>query len=419
MIQYEKFTLSNGLQVLVHEDHTSPLAVLNVLYNVGSKDEDEARTGFAHLFEHLMFGGSVNIASFDEPLQKVGGENNAFTSPDLTNYYITLPSANLETAFWLESDRMLSLSFDPKVLEVQRQVVIEEFKQRYLNQPYGDTWLHMREMAYTTHPYRWPTIGKEIAHIEQATMDDVKNFFKRFYIPNNAILVVGGDVAVPQVKALAEKWFGTIPAGVPYRRALPAEPVQQTPRRKVVQAEVPLHAIVKAWHMPGKLSDDYYACDLLGDILGRGKSSRLYQALVQEQKLFSSASFFNMGSHDPGLMVFEGKLNKGVRLEEGEAAMMQALEKALQSLNQAELEKSKIQAESTLLFGEVELLERCMNLAFATNLGNTELINQEVAAIQAVQLEDLRRVASLYLKEECSNCLWYQSKQAEAAQASI
>ena len=240
MINYEQFVLDNGLQVYVHEDHSAPMAVLNLLYNVGAKDEDEHKTGFAHLFEHLMFGGSQHIGSFDEPLQKVGGENNAFTSNDITNYYITVPSNNLETAFWLESDRMLSLSFDPKVLEVQRSVVIEEFKQRYLNQPYGDAWLKLRPLAYTTHPYRWATIGKEISHIEEATMDDVKAFFSKYYIPNNAYLVVAGDVTLEQVKQLCDKWFAPIPAGKPYLRNLPKEPIQTAPRLLETTADVPL-----------------------------------------------------------------------------------------------------------------------------------------------------------------------------------
>lgn len=410
MIHYEQFVLDNGLKVLVHPDHTTSMAVLNLLYNVGSKDEDASKTGFAHLFEHLMFGGSVNIPVFDEPLQKVGGENNAFTSPDLTNYYITLPSVNLETAFWLESDRMLSLSFDPKVLEVQRQVVIEEFKQRYLNQPYGDVWLHLRDLAYEVHSYKWPTIGKEIAHIEQATMEDVREFFFKYYRPNNAVLVVGGNVTVEEVKRLAEKWFGTIPAGEPRTRNIPAEPKQKAAKRKEVQADVPLDALYKVWHMPGKLSTDYAACDLLSDIIGRGKSSRVYEALVKEQQLFSQANFYISGSNDPGLFVFDGKLSKGVSYEQAESALTEVLKKAKAIIREEELEKAKNQAEASLLFGEVELLERCMLLAFATNNGDPELANQEVAKIQAIQLHDLKRVAESYLTDENCSTLLYKSR---------
>jgi predicted Zn-dependent peptidase len=410
MITYEKFTLANGLTVLVHQDLTTPMAVLNLLYNVGSKDEDPSKTGFAHLFEHLMFGGSKNIAVFDEPLQKVGGENNAFTSPDLTNYYITVPAVNLETAFWLESDRMLSLSFDPKVLEVQRQVVIEEFKQRYLNQPYGDVWLHLRDLAYEVHPYKWPTIGKEIAHIEQATMDDVKSFFFKYYLPNNATLVVGGNVTVPQVKELAEKWFGTIPAGKPYERKLPVEPKQTKAKRKEVQADVPLDALYKVWHMPDKLSSDYNACDLLSDVVGRGKSSRMYESLVKEQQLFSSANFYISGSNENGLFVFDGKMNKGISFEQAEKAVLEVLGNAKNDIREAEVEKAKNQAEASLLFNEVELLERCMALAFATNLGDTEIVNKEVKKIQALQISDLKRVANAYLTEENCSTLIYKSR---------
>src|SRR5690606_24365041 len=257
MIDYQYFPLSNGLKVYVHEDASTPLAAVNIAYNIGSRDEDENKTGFAHLFEHLMFGGSKHIRSYDEPLQAVGGENNAFTSPDLTNYYVTLPAENIETAFWLESDRMLSLSFDPKVLEVQRKVVVEEFKQRYLNQPYGDAWLHLRPLAYQVHPYKWATIGKEISHIENATMDDVKEFFYKFYIPNNAVMVVAGNVKAEEIQTLTERWFGPIPAGNPYRRNLPVEPIQNEARFKEVSADVPLDTIYKVYHMPSSYTKAY------------------------------------------------------------------------------------------------------------------------------------------------------------------
>src|SRR5688572_28870 len=271
MISFKEFELDNGLRVIVHEDPTVQIAVLNILYDVGSRDEHPDKTGFAHLFEHLMFGGSVNIPNYDEPLQKVGGENNAFTNTDITNYYLTVPADNIETGFWLESDRMLSLSFDPEVLEVQRKVVIEEFKQRYLNQPYGDVWLRLRPLSYLKHPYQWATIGKEISHIENATMNDVREFFFHHYVPDNAILVVAGNVKKDQVKKLAEKWFGPIPAGKKRREALPAEPKQTLRRFLEIEASVPASAFYKAYHMPGRFHDDYYAIDLLSDILSRGQ----------------------------------------------------------------------------------------------------------------------------------------------------
>src|SRR5688572_3737649 len=308
MIRYEAFTLDNGLRVIVHEDPTVEIAVVNILYDVGSRDEHPDKTGFAHLFEHLMFGGSANIPSYDEPLQRVGGESNAFTNTDVTNYYLTVPAANIETGFWLESDRMLSLSFDPEVLEVQRKVVIEEFKQNYLNQPYGDVWLKLRPLTYHVHPYQWATIGKEISHIENATMDDVKSFFFQHYVPNNAILVVAGHVTVDQVKQLAEKWFGPIKPGKKSGRKLPNEPAQQAKRVQTVEAKVPANALYKSYHMPGRFHEDYYAADLLSDVLSRGHSSRMYNQLVKEKEIFTSISSFVMGTIDPGQLVISGRV---------------------------------------------------------------------------------------------------------------
>src|SRR5882672_6024346 len=318
MIPFSQFTLDNGLQVIVHEDHSVQIAVMNILYDVGSRDEQPNKTGFAHLFEHLMFGGSKNIPSYDEPLQLVGGENNAFTNTDITNYYLTVPAANLETGFWLESDRMLSLSFEPKVLEVQRKVVIEEFKQRYLNQPYGDVWLKLRPLAYRTHPYQWATIGKEISHIENATMDDVKDFFFTHYVPSNAVLVVAGNVTTDQVKQLSEKWFGPISSGKKKERKLPAEPKQNEKRILNTEANVPANALYKTFHMPGRFHNDYYTVDMLSDILSRGEQSRLYQELVKEKEIFNSISSFVMSTIDPGLLVVNGRLKDGVALADAE-----------------------------------------------------------------------------------------------------
>lgn len=412
-MKYEKFTLENGLQVVVHEDHSTKVAVLNVLYNVGSRDEDENKTGFAHLFEHLMFGGSVNIPSYDEPLQKVGGENNAFTTPDYTNYYISIPSNNLETAFWLESDRMLSLAFDPQSLEVQRKVVIEEFKQRYLDQPYGDAWLNMKPMAYKTHPYRWNTIGKEIAHIEDATMQDVKAFFKKFYIPNNAILVVAGDVNLDQVKSLAKKWFGPIPAGEAYIRNLPQEFDQNEARSKTVEGKVPMSAFYRAYHMPDRLNAKYHAIDLLSDVLGRGKSSRLYTKLVKEEKLLNSVSASITGSIEPGLLVVSGKLKDGVSFEEVDRIVDSEIELLLnEGLDSGELEKVKMQAESSHVFSEVELLNRAMSLAYYTLLGDTELVNKETDKINAVTAEAVLAEAKKMLNKTNCSTLYYQKKDA-------
>lgn len=410
MIQFEEFQLKNGLQVIVHEDPTVQIAVMNILYNVGSRDEQPDKTGFAHLFEHLMFGGSQNVPSYDEPLQLVGGENNAFTNTDITNYYLTLPAANLETGFWLESDRMLSLSFDPKVLEVQQKVVVEEFKQRYLNQPYGDVWLKLRPLAYTTHPYQWATIGKEISHIEDATMEDVKDFFFRYYVPNNAILVVAGNVTVDQVKRLSEKWFGPIPPGRKLERSLPREPKQNAKRFLQVESKVPADAFYKAWHMPGRFHRDYYAADLLSDILSRGQSSRLYQKLVKQKEIFTSISSFVMGTIDPGLLVISGRLKSGITLSQGEEEVVLVLQEFLEKgATEEELTKVKNQAESTIEFGEVEVMNRAMNLAFAKLSGDAGLVNREIERIEEVSLADLQRVAAEILREENSSTLYYKA----------
>jgi zinc protease len=411
MIQYQNFTLSNGLNVYVIEDAATPMAVVNVLYNVGSRDEDENRTGFAHLFEHLMFGGSKNIPSYDTPLQKVGAQNNAFTSADITNYYITLPAANIETAFWLESDRMMSLSFDPKVLEVQQKVVIEEFKQRYLNQPYGDVWLKLRPLAYTQHPYRWATIGKDISHIEEATLDDVRAFFYKFYLPNNATLVVAGNVTTEQVKQLCKKWFEPIPAGPAYIRNIAPEPVQTDARLMEVSAKVPLNAIYKVWKTPGRFEAVFEVADILKDIVGRGKSARLYQQLLKQQPIFAGISAGTTQSSDTGLLVVQGNLNQGVTLEEADAAIESVLQEVVKNnVSEAELTKTKNQAEFLSSFSEIELLNRAMNLAFAANAGNAELVNQEAAKIQRVSLSDLGVSAKQILSPNNCSTLYYRAE---------
>ncbi|MBL7851718.1 MAG: insulinase family protein [Cyclobacteriaceae bacterium] len=410
MIGFSSFTLENGLQVLVHEDHSVDIAVMNILYDVGSRDERPDKTGFAHLFEHLMFGGSKNIPSYDEPLQRVGGENNAFTSTDITNYYLTVPASNLETGFWLESDRMLSLSFEPEVLNVQRNVVIEEFRQRYLNQPYGDVWLKLRPLCYQVHPYQWATIGKEISHIEQATLDDVREFFFRYYLPSNAILVVAGKVTETQVRALCEKWFSPIPAGNKPVRRLPVEPTQTARRELRAQAKVPAHALYKAYHMPGRFHPDYYAADLLTDVLGRGESSRLYRKLVKEDEIFTSISSFSMGTLDPGLIVVNGRLQEGRTHPDAERAVDEILASvASEGPTDEELEKVKNQAASTLEFGEVEVMNRAMNLAFATLSGDPNFVNEEADRIAAVSKEDVRRVARHAFRPENSNVLYYEA----------
>ncbi len=408
MVKFERFILDNGLKVLVHTDQSTPMAVVNVLYDVGARDEDEQQTGFAHLFEHLMFGGSVNIPDYDDPLQVAGGENNAYTTNDLTNYYCQLPSENLETAFWLESDRMLSLAFSKKSLDVQRKVVCEEFKEHYINKPYGDVWHTMRELAFKTHPYRWMTIGKELSHVENAQLEDVKRFFFKHYTPCNAILVVAGNVSTERVRELAEKWFGDIPSGEKYRRNLPVEPEQMEERRMTVHRKVPADAIYKTWHMCSRLDDDYYATDLLTDILGGGASSRLYQSLVKEQQLFTGINCYHFGSLDRGLLAIEGQLIKGVDIKKAEAAIEAELDKIRHELiDERELQKVQNKTESVMAFEDMSVMNRAGSLAFYELLGDGELMNTEFRKYQDVTVHDLNRIANAVLKPSNSNTLWY------------
>ncbi len=414
MIQYEKFTLSNGLRVLVHQNKNVGIAVFNLLYNVGAKDENENKTGFAHLFEHLMFGGSKHIPNFDEHLQNVGGECNAFTSNDITNYYISLPASNLETAFWLESDRMLSLSFDEKVLEVQKNVVIEEFKQRYLNQPYGDVWLKLRPLAYQKHPYRWATIGKDISHIEQATMQDVKDFFFRFYRPNNAVLCIAGNVSVAEVERLARKWFEPIEAGEPYHRNLPAEPAQTQARCLEVSAPVPLDALYKVYKMPARLHPDFETVDLISDILGRGKSSRLFEELVRKKQIFTDISAYITNSVEEGLLVVQGMVNPDVSLQEANQAVENEICELMEKgVSEKELRKVQNKAFSTYLFAKMEELDIAMNLCFFEMLGNAEKYNRYEQDIFSITTQKIRAVAQEILRVEKCSTLFYRAENKD------
>ena len=412
MVKFNRFTLSNGLRVIVHEDNTTPMAVLNILYDVGARDENPDQTGFAHLFEHLMFGGSVNIPNYDEPLQRVGGENNAFTSNDITNYYITLPSANIETAFWLESDRMLSLAFNKKSLGTQRSVVIEEFKQRYLNQPYGDVWLKLRPLVYKKHPYQWATIGKEIKHIEDAKMEDVKAFFKKHYNPQNAIMVVGGNVKTEAIKQLAEKWFGPIPPGEKYHRNLPQEPEQHDERRLTVTAKVPLNDVYIAFQMGDRWDESYYVAELMSDILSRGSSSRLYRTLVKDKQLFSEVHAYMSGSLDTGMFVFEGKPRENVSIETAEAAIWEELEKLkTEEISADELTKVQNKTESTMIFSEMALLDKAMNLASFELLGDADMLNHETEKYLAVTTKQVKALANKLFRKDNSSTLIYLAEK--------
>lgn len=412
MVHFEKFKLDNGLTLIVHEDKSTPMAVLNILYKVGARDEKEENTGFAHLFEHLMFGGSKNIENFDTPLQLAGGENNAFTNNDFTNYYDIVPSVNLETAFWLESDRMLSLSFDQKVLDVQKDVVCEEFKERYFSQPYGQSWLQLRPLAYKEHPYKWATIGKELSHIENATMDDVKEFFYKYYRPNNAIMVVSGNVKADEILALTKKWFGDIPAGEDWERKLPTEPKQTEARHLEFEDNVPLNAIYKAYQMCDRLAPEYHATDLVSDVLSLGKSSRLKNELVKKQKLFHSIDAYISGSIDNGLFIIEGQLLDGVSYEDAEKGIQQEIDKIQQTLvEDKELEKLKNKIESTERMNNVSILNRTIEMANYELLGDVNMINTELDKYAKVTVEDIRTQAQKVLQADNCSTLYYKAKK--------
>lgn len=409
MIHFEKFVLDNGLRVIVHTDTTTPMAVLNVMYDVGARDENPSQTGFAHLFEHLMFGGSINIPSYDEPLQMAGGENNAYTTNDLTNYYIQLPAENLETAFWLESDRMLSLAFDENSLDVQRKVVSEEFKEHYLNKPYGDVWHKMRALAYQVHPYQWMTIGKELSHVENAQLQDVKNFFFKHYTPANAVMCVAGNVTIEQVKILSQKWFGNIAAGEKYNRNLPQEPRQTAARKLEVKAKVPLDALYKCWHIYPRLDKRYYTADLITDLLSGGGSSRLYQSLIKEKQLFSNINCFHFGSVDAGLLAIEGKLIKGIKMEDAEKAIEEELEKMkMETVSDAELQKVKNKTESLMAFEDVPLMSRAGSLATYELLGDANLMNKELDHYHAVTAKNIQEESkNIFTENNCSTLYYY------------
>jgi predicted Zn-dependent peptidase len=411
MLEYKKITLSNGLRFLYHEDRTTPMVALNVLYDVGARDEDKNRTGFAHLFEHLMFGGSINIPEYDTPLQMAGGENNAYTTNDITNYYIQLPAENIETAFWLESDRMLSLAFSEKSLDVQRKVVCEEFKEHYINKPYGDVWKHLRALAYQQHPYQWMTIGKELAHIEEAQLEDVKAFFKKHYNPQNAVVCVAGNCSFEEVIALAKKWFEPIPAGEKYIRNIAPEPAQTAARHLEVHADVPSDALYMAWHIAPRLDPSYYATDIITEIMGHGNASRLYQKLVKEQQLFSSIQCYHTGSVEAGLLVIDGKIRNDQKIEDACKAVEHEIELLLkEGISDFELSKSKNKLEAMIVFEDMQILSRANNLAFYELLGDAEKINQEWDHYNAVKKDELMQVAHSIFRPNNKNTLFYKRK---------
>ena len=410
MIRINRYCLSNGLRLIHQQDKETQMVALNLLYDVGSKDENPDCTGFAHLFEHLMFGGSVNIPDFDTPLQKAGGENNAWTSNDITNYYSVVPRQNVETAFWLESDRMLGLDFSEKSLFVQKQVVIEEFKQRNLNQPYGDIPLLIRPLAYKVHPYRWPTIGKRVEHIEQVKLEDVKSFFYKHYAPNNAILAVTGNISFEEAVELTEKWFGTIERRDIEPRNLPAEPVQKSARFQEVSRSVPLDSITKVYHMCRRMDKEYHCFDLLSDILSNGRSSRLFQRLVMDRKLFADIDASITGDIDAGLFMIKGKVNKGISLEEADRAIVEELRRLGENeVSAYELQKVVNKFESNDLFSNINYLNKATNLAYYELLDRAENIDSEIEKYKGITSRMLKEVAERAFVEENSSTLYYRA----------
>jgi predicted Zn-dependent peptidase len=408
MINFSRLRLDNGLRVIVHEDRSTPLAAMNILYDVGSKDEDPALTGMAHLFEHLMYCGSANVPEYDLPLQLAGGENNAFTNNDITNYYLTLPSGNIETAFWLESDRMLEPDFTQKKLDIQKSVVIEEFKQRYLNQPYGDAMLLLRPLAYRIHPYRWPTIGMDISHLGKVNLDHVKDFFSLHYTPDNAILTLTGNIGPDKAYDLSVKWFGSIPARVKAERRLPPEPGQNEEAKLTVERDVPSDALYKAWHIGPRISEDYYTLDLITDLLAGGESGRLYNSLVREKNLFSEINAYITSDTDPGLVIMTGKVMKGTDIVKAEKSVNETINELKDSaITDSELEKVKNRFESSVVLSNTSILNKAMNLSMYELLGDPDLVNREVESCRAVSRKMIREAATKYLTPENCTTLFY------------
>ncbi|WP_302568101.1 M16 family metallopeptidase [Culturomica massiliensis] len=412
MIKFSRHILDNGLTLLCSYDAGTPFVSVNILYKVGSKNENADKTGFAHLFEHLMFGGSLNIPDFDREIQLAGGDSNAYTTNDYTNYYITVPAANIETALWLESDRMLNLNFSPQSLHVQQQVVMEEYKQRYLNAPYGDIWLRLRPLAYKVHPYRWPTIGMSLGHIEQATLEDVKDFFNKYYTPDNAIISICGNITEDKAVALVKKWFGDIPPAHYRKPLLPAEPEQQEARRLVLENNpVPADMIWKVYHMGNRLSENFYHCDIISDILSNGQSSRLYLHLIKNSGIFSDVDAYVSGDTDPGLFIFSGKLSEGVSVEEAEKAMESELEHFISDpISERELQKIIHKTEARICYSEISYQTKAGNLAFFEFLGDAGLINCENKKYEGITVDKLKNTARELFRPENSSTLIYRKK---------
>jgi zinc protease len=413
MIDYKRFTLENGLRVLVHEDKSTPLVAMNLLYDVGSRDENHQMTGLAHLFEHLMFGGSRNIPDFDTPLQLVGGENNAFTNNDITNYYLTIPSENIETGFWLESDRMLELDFSQKNLDTQKNVVTEEYNQRYVNQPYGDAILKLRPLAYKVHPYRWPTIGMDIDHVKNVKLEQVKKFFFSHYAPNNAILALTGNITYDKAVSLSQKWFGPIERRTLQTRNLPSEPFQTDARILTIRKDVPSNALYKVWHIEPRMSNDFYTLDVVTDLLAGGESGRLHTKLVRERKLFSEINAYLTADIDPGLLIVQGRLMKGIDINEADEAVQEIINSLTDHSGiEEEMEKVKNKFESSTVFSNTSILNKAANLSFYELLGDPGLINREVEIYRNVSRKMVvEAVEKYFVLTNCSTLKYISSRK--------
>lgn len=413
MIDFQRYKLDNGLTLLVHTDRTTPLVAVCMTYQVGTRDEHPARTGFAHLFEHLMFGGSKNAPNFDDWLQRAGGENNAFTNQDMTVYYEVVPRENLETALWLEADRMADLLLNKRALNVQRKVVVEEFKETCLNEPYGDVWHHLSPLAYRVHPYQVPTIGKTFEHIEQASLEDVQQFFQRFYRPNNAILSLCGNIEADEARQLVEKWFGNLPAGEQLPRVYPAEPAQTEARMLTIEADVPLNALFIAFQGARRQDADYYAEDLLSDVLAEGESARLFKKLVKDTPLFTELDAYTTGTLDTSLFVVEGKLYDNVSFEQAEEAIWNELKLlAEEKLSITEWERLQNRVENNVVFGELSAINKAINLGLYEVLGDATQINQEAEFYRQITPERLQQRAQQLFQPQHSSTVYYRAQKS-------
>jgi len=412
MIPYTRYQLDNGLRVVLHQDMNSPMVAVNTAYNVGSRNEQAHKTGFAHLFEHLMFSGTKRVPDFDDIVQTAGGECNAFTNTDLTNYYNIAPASNLETLLWLEADRMQNLQLSERKINVQKKVVIEEFKETCINPPYGLSWHHLMDLSYTVHPYRWPTIGLSTDQIATASAQDVKDFFEQYYHAGNAVIVITGRFERAKAISLVEKWFGKLPAGQPAMPTWPQEPLQISAREKIIESEVPLDSIYMAFPMSDRLHSDYYRADLLSDILSNGPSSRLYRSLFKDQKLFSYIDAFITGHMDPGLFVIEGKVNDDVNIHDAYNAIWEQIDLLCdRGTSTYETDKVKNKTESNLAFSEVNILNKAINLAYFELIGDIELINSEMSLYQMITPDELFQHAKDLLRRDKSNTLMLVAKR--------